>query len=1208
MTDKDAAIGRKVMVDELNTINSYEAMADHASPEVAEVVRDIADEEKVHVGEAGAIIAAHDKRAVPAMKEGVKEARKVMGELPSFDSMMKAKGVAIDDDGNVKLPTEDYAGKGYQGKGYADAKKHKQGTDKNIKARGTGYKDVRHRTATGRISRAKGKEGVKGTYEPIDYKDKGRIEGSDDHTEGVRSAKNKGNASARPFTTETMEGRKELKKSLDSFEDMLAVHGFEKAGKKKSAYARKRDSKLPTTRGETAKNRAGKKNFEKPVEGKATEMKLNQPGVDPKTGEYREERNAQRKGGKYKRIYGKNDNGDEIGGSDSTDRQWVINGVANGTLTGIYEGRKLVGYITPDGREFPLPPTSVEYSESLGRDRSPETNYMYGNRNSIYNWLASNGGLDRWNRDVAAERAKRAEAPENEQPMYDITPEEAVANSYLDTMDNLFAQQYAEKHPDKPTIDGTRHLSEYYGPQTIIDYFNKPQKSKAEIRNKAHREALKDQSLINQITTTPLEEKTGRNAAILDSDTYKNLYDKAYGESYDQAFEDVDPEEILRTYVESNPQFVATGRPYEELTEEELLPYRQDREYRRALTSAINDRAHELTHGKVYQDAVRAIEGHRNDVNKEASDLKNTKMQLAENAGVANAAIDQAAAEGSAANKDLLEPYKAAISGIQPGILNTYMLTPEQRATIQSAMERVTGGMSPEDIKTNFPTLGKFYGADGAFQSERFLPTNEKLDEILKEWDKTPRSQNPDPAKRKKEDSRALGMLLKNAGIMTSNTRGALSEIADKLTYGGADLKSARGMQSKADTMESLDPKTMRAKRIIDAVMATKGQNGKYASDPAAVIDDLKTKYQITTTPEEIQQLMTPAGKKRTDIQNESLKADQAAHEKAQQLSNTNTTGDGVVELTDEERGALHDSLGAPGGSMTNDVVPKVGSDYTAAWDAGGSAEGGGNPAMGPWIEAQNMKVDADLNGVVPKPTPAPKLVNRSSGNLDNEIKTYKQTHTFKESASFEDMLNARIQKTDDGRGVPSRGKLELIRDPWRMTHLSVNDPVNVNANDGKHTTNGEGISVKTMPKNDGVSGAVDEDNRPSQKGTGVDYIAKSFEDMLAERNGDSFEKIAVTVPDPAAAVQYQQAKDAYKAALGETGQGEPIEWSPETMDKYNWFKPYEVDHSAEDVLIDAARDRESEGDNQHPHEYGVMAAGEMLYDPERNPATSKKY
>lgn len=85
MSDKDAVIGRKIMVDELETINEYEAMAENASPEVAKVVEDIIDEEKVHVGEAGAIIADNDKRALPAMKEGVKEARDIMG----FEEMLK---------------------------------------------------------------------------------------------------------------------------------------------------------------------------------------------------------------------------------------------------------------------------------------------------------------------------------------------------------------------------------------------------------------------------------------------------------------------------------------------------------------------------------------------------------------------------------------------------------------------------------------------------------------------------------------------------------------------------------------------------------------------------------------------------------------------------------------------------------------------------------------------------------------------------------------------------------------------------------------------------------------------------------------------------------------------------------------------------------------------------------------------------------------
>lgn len=98
MTDKDAAIGRKLMVDELNTVNEYEAMAEHASPDVAKVVRDVADEEKVHAGEGAAIVDANDPRARPAMEEGVKEARKIM----KFEDMLKK---AIDDkDGEKGYP------------------------------------------------------------------------------------------------------------------------------------------------------------------------------------------------------------------------------------------------------------------------------------------------------------------------------------------------------------------------------------------------------------------------------------------------------------------------------------------------------------------------------------------------------------------------------------------------------------------------------------------------------------------------------------------------------------------------------------------------------------------------------------------------------------------------------------------------------------------------------------------------------------------------------------------------------------------------------------------------------------------------------------------------------------------------------------------------------------------------------------------------
>jgi len=82
MTKKDAQLGRELMIDELKTTVKYENMADQADDKgTAEVIRDVADEEKVHTGEGAAIVAANDKRATPAMKEGLKEASE---HIPSF--------------------------------------------------------------------------------------------------------------------------------------------------------------------------------------------------------------------------------------------------------------------------------------------------------------------------------------------------------------------------------------------------------------------------------------------------------------------------------------------------------------------------------------------------------------------------------------------------------------------------------------------------------------------------------------------------------------------------------------------------------------------------------------------------------------------------------------------------------------------------------------------------------------------------------------------------------------------------------------------------------------------------------------------------------------------------------------------------------------------------------------------------------------------
>jgi len=85
MTDTDARVAREIAIDELKTTNKYEALADAADdPKVKDVVRDIAREEKVHTGEAAAILDKKDEEATPAMKEGLDEAREMLKSIPSF--------------------------------------------------------------------------------------------------------------------------------------------------------------------------------------------------------------------------------------------------------------------------------------------------------------------------------------------------------------------------------------------------------------------------------------------------------------------------------------------------------------------------------------------------------------------------------------------------------------------------------------------------------------------------------------------------------------------------------------------------------------------------------------------------------------------------------------------------------------------------------------------------------------------------------------------------------------------------------------------------------------------------------------------------------------------------------------------------------------------------------------------------------------------
>lgn len=87
----DAGKAREGMVDELKTINKYEEMADEAqNPVVADTLKEVADDERVHVGNFGALVAEEDPKAVPKMMEGIEETEKDTGIRVMKRSFQKA--------------------------------------------------------------------------------------------------------------------------------------------------------------------------------------------------------------------------------------------------------------------------------------------------------------------------------------------------------------------------------------------------------------------------------------------------------------------------------------------------------------------------------------------------------------------------------------------------------------------------------------------------------------------------------------------------------------------------------------------------------------------------------------------------------------------------------------------------------------------------------------------------------------------------------------------------------------------------------------------------------------------------------------------------------------------------------------------------------------------------------------------------------------
>lgn len=77
----DSAILRQAIIAEQDAVNLYEQMARSTSnKKLKEMLLDISQEEKVHIGEFTALLEQIDKEEIPSMKSGKKEAAKKFKE------------------------------------------------------------------------------------------------------------------------------------------------------------------------------------------------------------------------------------------------------------------------------------------------------------------------------------------------------------------------------------------------------------------------------------------------------------------------------------------------------------------------------------------------------------------------------------------------------------------------------------------------------------------------------------------------------------------------------------------------------------------------------------------------------------------------------------------------------------------------------------------------------------------------------------------------------------------------------------------------------------------------------------------------------------------------------------------------------------------------------------------------------------------------
>jgi rubrerythrin len=78
--DRDREILRVGMIAELDAVNLYEQLAAMAErEEIKKVLRDIAKEEKTHMGEFQTLLLEHDKEQVEELEKGKEEVEELVG-------------------------------------------------------------------------------------------------------------------------------------------------------------------------------------------------------------------------------------------------------------------------------------------------------------------------------------------------------------------------------------------------------------------------------------------------------------------------------------------------------------------------------------------------------------------------------------------------------------------------------------------------------------------------------------------------------------------------------------------------------------------------------------------------------------------------------------------------------------------------------------------------------------------------------------------------------------------------------------------------------------------------------------------------------------------------------------------------------------------------------------------------------------------------